>query len=69
MVAANTKDTPEAELIHSAPGLFPDVLLERFPIVLEPGKTLCLWITVNIPPDAAPGIHRAQVVVCQLCCR
>ncbi len=63
VVAANTKDTPREELIHSAPALFPDVLLESFPVSLEPQRTQCLWLTLTIPGDAPPGTYRAEVVV------
>ncbi len=63
VVGSNTKETPASELIHRAPALFPDVLLTEFPIVLEPDKTLSLWVTMRIPADATPGEYRAQLVV------
>jgi hypothetical protein len=61
--AANTPDTPSSELIHSVPALFPDVLFERFPITLEPGKTQPLWLTLRIGAGCVPGRYRAEVVV------
>ncbi len=63
VVVFNTKETPPSELIHRAPALFPDVLLENFPITLEPNKTQSLWVTLSIPADAMPGEYRAQLVV------
>ncbi|MFB3924369.1 MAG: glycoside hydrolase domain-containing protein [Terriglobia bacterium] len=63
VVAANTKQTPREELIHSAPALFPDVLYEDLQSSLEAGRTQSLWLTLTIPDDAPPGSHRAEVVV------
>ncbi len=63
VVAFNTKETPATELIHPAPALFPDVLREDCPIVLEANKTQSLWVTLGIPADAQAGEYRAQIVV------
>jgi len=63
VVAKNTTDTPEPELLRSAPALFPDVLLEKFPVTLEPDKTQSLWITLSIPSNLKPDDYRSQVVV------
>ena len=65
VVAANTKDTSPSELIHSAPGLFPDVLLEDSAIKLEPGKTQSFWLTFRVQPDAAAGSYAGKAVVRQ----
>ena len=63
VVAKNTTDTPEPELLRSAPALFPDVLLEKFPITLEPDKTQSLWITLHVPSDLKPDDYQGEVVV------
>ena len=63
VVAKSTTDTPEPELLRSAPALFPDVLLEKFPVTLEPDKTQSLWITLSIPGDLKPDDYRGEVVV------
>ena len=63
VVAKNTTDTPESELLRSAPALFPDVLLEKFPVTLEPDKTQSLWITLSIPSNLKPDDYRGEVVV------
>lgn len=63
VVATNTKNTPQEELIHSAPGLFPDVLFEDSPFSVEPNRTQSLWLTLAIPSGALPGSYRAEVVV------
>ncbi len=63
VVAFNTKETPPSELIHRAPALFPDVLLEDSPFNLDPNKTQPLWVTLSIPADATPGEYRAQIVI------
>jgi hypothetical protein len=36
VVASNTDDTPPSEIVHTAPRLFPDVLLEKFPFASSP---------------------------------
>ena len=63
VVGKNTTDTPEPELLRSAPALFPDVLLEKFPVTLEPDKTQSFWITLSIPGDLKPDDYRGAVVV------
>lgn len=65
VVAVNTKDTAESELVHRAPGLFPDVLLEKFPISLEPRRTQSIWLTFEVMREASPGIYSGAVVVKQ----
>ncbi len=63
VVAANTKDTADSELVHPAPGLFPDVLLEKFPIALEPRRTQSIWLTFEVIREASPGTYPGAVVV------
>jgi hypothetical protein len=63
VVSSNTYKTPSSEIIHPAPALFPDVLLEKFPITLEPDKTQAIWITLSIPSEAKPGEYRGQLVL------
>ena len=63
VVSSNTYDTPPSEIIHPAPALFPDVLLEKFPITLEPEKTQPIWITLSIPADAKPGEYAGRLVL------
>jgi len=61
VVSSNTYDTPPSEIIHPAPALFPDVLLEKFPITLDPDKTQAMWITLSIPADAKPGEYSGRL--------
>ncbi len=63
VVSSNTYDTPPSELIHIAPGLFPDVLLEKFPITLEAGRAQPIWITLNIPSSTHPGDYPGRLIL------
>ena len=57
-VNANSTGTPDEELVRKAPGLFPDPLLEEFPITLEKDQTRPIWITVRVPADQKPGDYK-----------
>lgn len=61
VVNSNTPDTPEQELLRRAPALFPDPLLEDFPITLKPNRTEAVWLTIRIPKDQAPGIYQGTI--------
>ena len=61
VVTSNTPDTPEDELVRKAPALFPDALLEGFPITLEKYKTRSVWLTVSVPADQQPGEYAGQI--------
>ncbi len=60
-VDSNSKDTPDEELVHKAPGLFPDALLDKFPITLQKGQTRSIWITLKVPADQTPGEYKAEL--------
>ena len=65
VITSNTPDTPDDELLRKAPALFPDALLEEFPITLEAAKSRSIWLTVRVPADQAPGAYQGVVVVRQ----
>ena len=52
---------PSADQLRRPPADYPDVLLEREVIPMAAGAAQPVWITVNIPLDAAPGNYTAQV--------
>ncbi len=54
-VRVNTHDTPEEELIRTAPDMFPDPLLPQEAGYVRAGECLPIWIDVSIPPDTPPG--------------
>ena len=58
VVTSNTDNTPEEELLRKAPALFPDALLESFPMTIERDKTRSIWITLRVPPNQAPGEYK-----------
>jgi len=62
VVATNSEDTPQEELVGEAPGWYPDVLSD-FPMVLKANKTGSIWITVHIPADATPGLYQGTLAV------
>jgi Glycoside hydrolase 123, catalytic domain/Glycoside hydrolase 123 N-terminal domain len=59
----NTPKSPKSELVHSAPGLFPDVLYEKFPFTLKPNTTQAVWLTFTVPNGVPPGDYKGAVVV------
>jgi hypothetical protein len=63
VVSSNTPDTPASEIIHAAPGLFPDVLLEKFPFTLERNRAQPVWITVSIPGSARPADYPGRLIL------
>lgn len=52
---------PSADQLQRPPANYPDVLLEREVIPMAVGSAQPVWITVNIPLDAAPGKYVARV--------
>lgn len=58
VVTSNTRDTPDEELVRKAPGLFPDALLEEFPVTLKKGETRSIWVTVKVPSNQVTGEYR-----------
>ena len=42
-------------------GLFPDPLLKLRPFVCPAQQARCLWLTVHVPTDAAPGIYEGTI--------
>ncbi|HVX67058.1 MAG TPA: DUF4091 domain-containing protein, partial [Bryobacteraceae bacterium] len=65
VVTTNTTETPREELVAEAPALFPDALMSKFPLTLERAKTRTVWVTINVPPDQAPGEYRGELRVRQ----
>lgn len=60
----NTADNGNGEhIVRPAPAFFPDSFLEWPTVVLKPGRTQPIWVTVSVPEDAAAGEYRGEVVV------
>lgn len=60
-VNSNSTGTPEEELVHKAPGLFPDALIDEFPVTLEKDQTRSFWITVRVPAEQKPGEYKGEL--------
>lgn len=60
---ANTRRTPDEEVVRKAPGLFPDPLLPPSLEKLEADTSQPVWVTIRVPKGARPGVHRASLVV------
>lgn len=65
VVTSNTTNTPSDELVRQAPALFPDALLDEFPITLSKGQTRSIWITVSVPSDQEPGEYHGRILLRQ----
>jgi hypothetical protein len=59
-VKANPPDSPAKELIGSAPGLFPDPLLEDLPFELPAAQTTAVWLTLFAPGGTPPGLYKGS---------
>jgi hypothetical protein len=57
VVTSNTTNTPPEELVRKAPALFPDALLEEFPISLKKDQTRAIWLTIDVPAGQEPGLY------------
>jgi hypothetical protein len=62
-VKSSTPDTPAEELICTAPCLVPDPLLIEEAVSVEADSTQPAWLTISVPPDAAPGRWHGAVEV------
>lgn len=62
IVASSSEDTPPEELVGTAPGYYPDVL-QDLPVDLTANRTQSIWITVQVPADAAPGRYEGTVKI------
>ncbi len=62
VVGSHTPDTPREELVGDAPGWYPDPLLD-FPLDVDSRRTYPLWLTIHVPPEAAPGVYRGSITV------
>ena len=61
VVTSNTEGTDDVELLRKAPALFPDAVMEEFPITVEKEKTKSIWLTVNVPANQEPGLYKGQL--------
>jgi len=62
-VRANTRNTPDAELVRKAPAEFPDPLLPPSLEKLDAASSLPIWITIRVPKDKQPGRYKARLLV------
>lgn len=60
VVVGSHTNSPEDELVGTAPGWYPDVLLP-LPLNLEAERTDALWVQVCVPADASPGIYHGAI--------
>ena len=61
VVTSNTRNTPPEELVREAPALFPDALLDEFPVTVPKDETRTLWITIHVPANQEPGEYQGQI--------
>ena len=54
---------PSSDQLRKPPADYPDVLLERGTIPMGAGCAQPVWITVNVPCDAAAGTYTARVSI------
>lgn len=60
VVVGSHTGSPPAELIGTAPGWYPDVLLP-LPLNLKPDWTQTLWVEMHIATGAPPGLYRDTI--------
>ncbi len=59
----NTPNQPRSALIRQAPAKFPDYLMSERQIDVKGKMWKSVWLTVNIPETAFPGIYSGKVTV------
>ncbi|TSA23037.1 DUF4091 domain-containing protein [bacterium] len=59
----NTDISRGESLIRKAPGLFPDYLSEDRSIAVPKDKFQSVWLTIDIPKDAAPGKYTGTLTI------
>jgi hypothetical protein len=62
-VNRNTPESPEGEVIRTAPAEFPDPLFPDIPDELSAGRTEAFWLTLFAPASTEPGEYSAEVRV------
>lgn len=62
-ITTNTQDIPSDDLIGTAPLSIPDPFFEDEAVWVDAGTTQSLWIEVEVPRDAAPGLHKGVLTV------
>lgn len=60
VVVGSHTNSPPDDLVGTAPGWYPDVLLP-LPVDLEASRTHSLWVQIYVPADASPGIYHGAV--------
>jgi hypothetical protein len=63
MLKNNTPNQPVNALVRPAPALYPDYLLAEKQLNIKGKSTQPVWLTVNIPEDAAPGTYSGRIEV------
>lgn len=54
---------PKSPLLRLAPATFPDMLSNEETVMLEPGTSQPVWLTVRVPAGAKAGIYRGTAEV------
>lgn len=62
VVVGSHTNSPPDELVGTAPGWYPDVLLP-LPFDLGANRTHSLWVEIHVPTDASPGLYQGTVKV------
>jgi hypothetical protein len=62
-VSTNTADIPTDELVARAPLSLPDPFWEGLECSVEPRRLQPLWIDLDVPRDARPGVYEGELAV------
>ncbi len=60
-VDENSRATPKEHVVRAAPAEFPDELLETPTVTLEAGRAQPLFVRVDVPRDAEPGLYTGTI--------
>jgi hypothetical protein len=63
LLPSNAPNQPKDVVERIAPAKFPDYLMQERKIDIEKGKYMAVWLTVNIPADAAGGRYSGTITV------
>lgn len=58
-----SQDVPPDELVRVAPDYFPDPLCREDYMHVPAGQTRAIWVRVDVPADASPGLYAGNIAV------
>ncbi len=62
-VRESVRNTPGDEIVHGAPGEFPDYLMEQRSVQVAADQTQPVWLTIFVPEQAPVGDYAGSIMI------